>query len=67
MPRDKNDIIRKDNDGGEAGQVLGEVAVSDEWDIAQRNKKIELFKYLLIIAGGTIVVLGGLLFRQMRK
>lgn len=69
MPRSSDDIIRKDIESyeGRAGQVLGEVAVSDEWEIAKRDKKLELFKYLLVIAGGVIVILGGLLIKEVRK
>ncbi len=69
MPRSSNDIIKKDpqSHSGEVSQVLGEVAVSDVWEIAQRDKKIELFKYLLILAGGVIVVLGGLLVKGVRR
>jgi DNA/RNA endonuclease YhcR with UshA esterase domain len=65
MPRFWDDIIKKDpeSQSGESGQVLGEVAVSDEWAIAQRDKKLELFKYLLIIAGGIIVFLSILLVK----
>lgn len=58
MPRKPDDIIKTvgaGEDGG--GQVLGEVAVSDEWAIAKRDKKLELFKYLLVIAGGVIILL----------
>lgn len=67
MPRSNDDIIKKDIESGSgAGQVLGEVAVSDEWEIAKRDKKLELFKYLLVIAGAVIVVLVGLLIRQLK-
>ncbi len=65
MPRSIDDIIKKDPQThiSTVGQVLGEVAVSDEWAIAQRDKKLELFKYLLILAGGVIIVLSGLLVK----
>ncbi len=48
-------------------QVLGEVAASAEWELAARDKKMELFKYLLIIAGGVIIILGGLFVKIQRK
>jgi len=69
MPRSSDDIIKKDpqSHSGKVGQVLGEVAISDVWEIAQRDKKIELFQYLLILASGVIVVLGGLLVKEARK
>lgn len=58
MPRNPSDIIKTVSaEGGGGGQVLGEVAVSDEWAIAKRDKKLELFKYLLVIAGGVIILL----------
>ena len=65
MPRFRNDIIKKDpeSQAGEVGQVLGQVAVSDEWAMAQRDKKLELFKHLLILAGGVIIILSGLLIK----
>ncbi len=49
-----------------AGEVLGESATGDEWAVEARDKKSELFKYLLIIAGGIIVVLGGLLAKAIK-
>ncbi|MCK4553570.1 hypothetical protein KAU19_01240, partial [Candidatus Parcubacteria bacterium] len=68
MPRSSNDIIKKDPQSHSAvSRVLGEVAVSDVWEIAQRDKKIELFQYLLVLAGGVIVVLGGLLVKEVRR
>ncbi len=68
MPRSSNDIVKKDPQSHSAvSQVLGEVAVSDVWEIAQRDKKIELFQYLLVLAGGVIVVLGGLLVKEVRR
>jgi len=69
MPRSSDDIIKKDVESGNVGigQVLGEVAVSDEWEIAQRDKKLELFKYLLVVAGAVILVLVILLIRELRK
>ncbi len=67
MPRSRSDIVKKDGESQDVGRVLGEVAVNDEWEITKRDKKIELFKYLLIIAGGVIFVLSGLLVREVRK
>jgi competence ComEA-like helix-hairpin-helix protein len=48
-------------------KVLGATSLSDEWAIEARDKKAELFKYLLIIAGGVILILGGLLYKKIRK
>ena len=67
MPRSRDDIIQKDIESGERGRVLGEISVSDEWEIAERDKKLELFKYLLIIAGAIIILLFGLLIRARNK
>lgn len=70
MPRGPEDIIKKDAETpaeSGAGQVLGEVAASDEWAIAARDKKLELFRYLLIIAGAAIAVLAGLLIKLKIK
>jgi len=68
MPRSAEDIIKKDSESqGSPGQVLGEVAESDEWSVAARDKKLQLFRYLLVLAGGVIVVLGGLLIKELRK
>ncbi|MCG2691021.1 hypothetical protein L6249_03085, partial [Candidatus Parcubacteria bacterium] len=68
MPRSSDDIVKKDAESAEtAGQVLGEVMAGDEWEIAKRNKKLELFKYLLLVAGGAIMALAGLLIKIKRK
>ena len=68
MPRFSEDIVRKDiESSAQVGQVLGEVMANDEWEIAARDKKLELFKYLLVIGGTVIMVLGGLLAREIRK
>lgn len=68
MPRSPEDIIRKgEKDGGDSGQVLGEVAESSEWSLVERDKRQELFKYLLILAGGMILALGGLLIRETKR
>ncbi len=68
LPRSSDDIIKKDpeSSGGDVGQVLGEIAVSDEWEIAARDKKLELFRYLLVTAGAVIIILGGLLVKAVR-
>ncbi|MEA3398672.1 MAG: lamin tail domain-containing protein [Patescibacteria group bacterium] len=68
MPRSTDDIIKKDPEtSDEIGRVLGEVAASDEWEIAIRDKKLELFKYLLIIASTVIIILIGLLIKLKPK
>lgn len=65
MPRSDDDIERKDEES--AGQVLGETVANDEWEIAKRDKKLELFKYLLVMAGGILVVLAGALIKMKMK
>ncbi|MFH1822367.1 MAG: lamin tail domain-containing protein [Patescibacteria group bacterium] len=69
MPRSNDDIVKKDIESSEnaVGQVLGEIEESDEWALASRDKKIELFKYLLVIAGAVIVVLAGLLVKAITR
>ena len=69
LPRSNDDLIVKDIESQETGvgKVLGEISPNDEWIIAGRDKKIELFKYLLIIAGAVIIVLFGLLIKEFRK
>jgi len=68
LPRYQTDIVKKEADSTDlAPQVLGESAPSEEWAIAERDKKLELFKYLLIIAGGVIIVLAGLFVKAKRK
>jgi cysteine-rich repeat protein len=66
MPRSSDDIVIK-NQTAEAGSVLGEVAVGDEWEVAARDKKLELFKYLLVIAAGVIILLVGLMIKIWRN
>lgn len=65
MPRSNDDIVRKDEESAE--QALGKTAVNDEWEIAQRDKKLEQFKYLLIIAGGIMIILAGALIKMKIK
>lgn len=67
LPRTSDDIIKKDQESGFDGMVLGEVAVNDEWSLAERDKKLELFQYLLIIAGAIIVLLFGLLIKEKQN
>jgi len=68
-PRSPDDIVSQDVVGAAvAGQpeVLGEVTVADEWEIAARDKKMELMKYVLITAGALIIILSGLLIRARK-
>ena len=66
MPRSNDDIIKKvaKRQNIEVNNVLGEVAINDVWELTQRNKKLELFKYLLVISSGTIIALIGLLIKK---
>lgn len=66
MPRGMDDIVRKNNIASSVTEVLGEVAISDEWELAVRDKKLELFKYLLVGSFGLIAVLGGTLYKLKR-
>jgi len=70
LPRSNDDIV-KINRVNEAAdlkpQVLGEADQPAEWAVAERDKKLELFKYLLIIAGGIIIILVGLFIKAAIK
>ncbi|MCK5510801.1 lamin tail domain-containing protein [Candidatus Parcubacteria bacterium] len=67
LPRFNDDIVRKDIESEEHAQVFGEVSATSEWELAKRDKKLELFKYLLIIAGFLIIALIGLLIKIRKK
>jgi hypothetical protein len=72
LPREEKDMIIiknevKETNDFEKGEVLGEFSESLEWSIAKRDKKLELFKYLLIISLGVIFVLGGILYKEVRR
>jgi len=67
LPRYQEDIVRIDQTDELGPQVLGESSAAEAWAIAERDKKLELFKYLLIIAGGAIIILAWLLVRIKRK
>ena len=67
LPRFSGDIIRNDIEGEESVQVLGEISHGNEWELAKRDKKMELFKYLLIIAVFLIVALAGVLIKIRKK
>jgi cysteine-rich repeat protein len=60
LPRSQNDITENNLIQNTAEQVLGETTTSAEWDLASRDKKLELFRYLLLIAATALVILGGL-------
>jgi hypothetical protein len=64
LPRGLSDIVGV---GTAEAQVLGEATTSNEWALPVRDKKTELLKYLLVIAGGAIVVLVGLLIRYRKR
>ncbi len=64
LPRSIEDI--KGANSIDDVQVLGEAEVRDEWKLESRNKKQELLKYLLVILGGVILILGWLLIRKKK-
>lgn len=66
LPRGRGDIVLKNSGLAENSEVLGEVAVADEWELAARDKKLELFKYLLAALGGLAIILAGALFKLRR-
>jgi DNA/RNA endonuclease YhcR with UshA esterase domain len=65
LPRSPADIVIKDN--LDKGKVLGETAVSDEWTIAQRDKKIELLQYLLVLVGAVVAVLVFMMIKYKKE
>jgi len=68
LPRSEDDISKlSKTDGSKNPQVLGEITKNNEWTLAERDKKLELFKYLLVIAGGAIVVLMILIVKIYKK
>lgn len=69
MPRGVFDIVKKAKaaDTEREVEVLGASSENDEWAVGARDKKVELFKYLLIIAGAAIILLAGLLTKAMIK
>ncbi|MFA6306451.1 MAG: lamin tail domain-containing protein [Patescibacteria group bacterium] len=67
LPRYQEDIVLINSADGLEPQVLGETVEAEEWNLAERDKKLELFKYLLIIAGGVIIALGILFIKSKRK
>lgn len=67
LPRYQEDIVLINSADGLEPQVLGEAIEAEEWNLAERDKKLELFKYLLIIAGGVIILLAGLFIKAKRK
>ena len=64
MPRGKEDVVQQSDS---SGKVLGEVTQNNEWQLAQRNKKTELLKYLLAIATFVIAGLVVFIFRKIKK
>ena len=67
LPRFSDDIVRKDIESEEELQVFGEISPNNEWELSARDKKLELFKYLLVIAGSLIVLLLGLLIKVRKN
>ena len=69
LPRSQEDVVLIGSTSGDElePQVLGEIVSADEWDLAERDKKLELFKYLLIIAGGIIIILVGLFIKAKKN
>ena len=67
MPRYQTDIVKINSATDLKPQVLGEVSSTREWDLSARDKKMELLKYLLIIASGVIIILIGLFIKAGRK
>jgi len=68
LPRGQDDMVKIDTAVAAGdGQVLGEAEASTEWRLGARDKKTELLQYLLMIAGGLILVLAGWLLKLYFK
>ena len=65
LPRSADDI--KIVSAQPQGEVLGVVSENTEWTLAQNNKKLKLMRYLLIVAGGLIIVLIGFAWRGRKR
>lgn len=64
LPRFNDDILKKDVESSEEKrQMPGQILDEDSLIIAPRDKKLELFQYLLTISVGIIVVLVGMLLK----
>lgn len=66
MPRNIDDFVLLDNEKVK-NDYAGFVQETDNWSIPARNKKQELFNYLLIIVGATSIFLFGYLFVLGRR
>ncbi len=55
LPRSMDDIKFAAGNG----EVLGTAIGGNEWALAQRDKQNEFMKYMLILSGGVILILGG--------
>jgi len=64
FPRGPEDLVKAkktaalDGSGNGSGaevQIAGELPPADEWAIAGRDRKLQMFKYFLIIAGAAII------------
>jgi PKD repeat protein len=56
LPRFDKDISQLSEEEVSTETVLGEVSVSDEWELEKRNKKAEFLKYFSVLAAATIIV-----------
>ncbi len=66
LPRSQQDIITGSG-AAQIGEVLGEISASDSWQLAQNNKKMKLIEYLLVLAGGLIIVLIGVIWKYKKN
>lgn len=66
MPRSSDDIIIQ-NQSTENENIFGNISTDNEWKLAGMDKKLELFKYLLIISFGIIILLIGLIIKTWKN
>jgi len=64
LPRGKNDIFSENDDDI---KVLGATSEDDNWSLSEQNKNKRLLKYLLVIAGGIIILLAGFFYERFKK
>lgn len=69
FPRYQSDIIKIENSAadGSGVEVVGEIPPGSEWELASRDRKLEQFKYILMIAGALIAGLVAWLVKLARK
>ena len=66
FPRSQNDIVKIAQAANGSINLTGEVATSSEWELQARDKKLEFLRYILVVSGGIILVLGVWVFKKYK-